>query len=229
MKPEEIKLSDWARILFGEVPPSFFIELIIRTLFVFLLLIISMRLLGRRMAAQLSRMEMVALFSLAAAIGVPLQAPDRGLLPALVIAVIVVVVGRVLTSLMFNNQRLEARISDRLTILVKDGVMDIKKIKGTRLTVELVLATLRSQSVRHLGEVKRLYIEANGSFSMVKQEQPSPGLAVIPFNDKAFLDEQKQTSEQVCKTCGQKQKQQQNANRETCITCGNRDWVPAII
>ena len=62
MKAEEIRFSDWGRILFGEVPPSFFLEVVIRTILIFLLLIISMRLFGRRMAAQINRIEMVALF-----------------------------------------------------------------------------------------------------------------------------------------------------------------------
>src|SRR5215218_1790042 len=117
MKPEEIKLSDWGRIVFGETPPEFFIELIFRTLFIFLLLIISMRVFGKRMAAQITRIEMVALFSLAAAIGVPLQAPDRGLLPAVIIALVVVIVGRLVALFMFRSQTFEARVKDRLTIM----------------------------------------------------------------------------------------------------------------
>src|SRR5947209_3414361 len=165
MKPDEIKLSDWGRILFGEVPPSFFIEVIIRTVIVFFLLIISMRLFGRRMAAQINRIEMVALFTLAAAIGVPLQAPDRGLLPAIIIAIIVFVVGRAIADLAFRNQRFEATAEDKLTVLANDGVFDMKKILQTRLTTERLFAQLRSEGVRHLGEVKRLYVEANGGFS----------------------------------------------------------------
>src|SRR6059058_3167864 len=103
MKPDEIKFGDWMRVLFGETPPEFFIELVIRSFFIFLLLVVSMRFLGRRMAAQLNRIEMIALFALAAAIGVPLQAPDRGLLPAVIIAVIVVGIGRLIAALACRN------------------------------------------------------------------------------------------------------------------------------
>ena len=62
MKADEIKFGDWMRIVFGETPPEFFIELVIRSFFIFLLLLLSMRLLGRRMAAQLNRIEMIAFF-----------------------------------------------------------------------------------------------------------------------------------------------------------------------
>lgn len=226
MKPDEIKLTDWARILFGEVPPSFFIELVIRTVFIFLLLVISMRVFGRRMAAQVNRVEMVALFSLAAAIGVPLQAPDRGLLPALVIAAVVIFLGRIIARFAFYNQRFEVKVEDDLSILANDGVLNMKEILATRLTVEGILARLRSEGVRHLGEVKRLYIEANGSFSLVKEEKPSPGLAVIPVSDKEFLDEQPQSEEKVCRTCGKKKKENEGA--EVCSNCKDTKWVNAI-
>jgi len=81
MKPEEIHLKDWLRILIGEEPISFLLELIIRAAVVYLVLMLSMRLMGKRMSSQLSRNELATLVSLAAAVGVPMMAPDRGLLP----------------------------------------------------------------------------------------------------------------------------------------------------
>ncbi|MDB5205260.1 MAG: hypothetical protein JWR72_335 [Flavisolibacter sp.] len=226
MKPEEIKLSDWSRILFGETPPSFYLEVILRTVFVFLLLIISMRLFGRRMAAQVDRIELIALFSLAAAIGVPLQAPDRGLLPAVIIAIVVVGIGRIVAKLVFTNQKLEAKVSDELSIIIHDGVLQKKKLLQTRLTIERVFAQLRSEGIRHLGEVKRLYIEANGSFSLVKADEPAFGLTVLPSFDPAFLKTQKQSTELVCKNCGQHRKE--NKDKKTCDNCGKEQWVLAV-
>lgn len=152
------------------------------------------------MAAQLTRIEMVALFSLAAAIGVPLQAPDRGLLAAVVIAVIVVGVGRAVASRVFFSRRFEARIEDPLAGVGNDGVFDMKKIKGVSMTTERLKAALRSHSIRHLGEVKRLYFQSNGSFALVKKEQPQPGLSLLPLYDKEFIDGQKKSDEKWATT-----------------------------
>jgi uncharacterized membrane protein YcaP (DUF421 family) len=227
MKPDEIKLSDWQRILFGEVSPDFFLEVIIRTLIIFFLLILSMRLFGRRMAAQINRIEMLSLFSLAAAIGVPLQSPDRGLVPAFIIAFVVIVLGRMIATLAFGNEHFEARVEDRLSILVNDGVLDLKKFKGTVITKERVFAQLRSEGIRHLGEVKRLYVEANGGFSLVKEQSPSYGLSVLPLQDPAFCDEQTQTVEEVCCTCGKRKKD--NGPAEECSNCKDNQWMKAIL
>jgi uncharacterized membrane protein YcaP (DUF421 family) len=226
MKPEEIKLGDWQRIFFGEVPPSFFLEVVIRTIFFFLLLVIAMRILGKRMSAQINRIEMVAVFTLAAAVGVPLQAPDRGILPAVIIATIVVVLGRLISRVAFTNEKVEMLVEDRLSILANEGVLDLKKMKGTRLTVERIFAQLRGEGIRHLGEVKRLYVEANGSFSLVREEKPDYGLAIIPDNDKEFLNAQQQSPERVCRTCGHKKAK--NPEGKVCNNCRDDKWVNGI-
>jgi uncharacterized membrane protein YcaP (DUF421 family) len=224
MKTDEIKLGDWMRILFGETPPEFFIELVIRSFFIFLLLVVSMRLLGRRMAAQLNRIEMIALFSLAAAIGVPLQAPDRGLLPAVVIAIIVVIVGRLVASWAFRSQKFESFAEDDYTTLVLDGTILMSKLKRTRLTIERLFAQLRGEGIKHLGEVKRLYFEANGSFTLIREDQPKPGLVIIPGFDQELLVAQKHVNQMVCQQCGHKQTQQE----KKCPNCGKEQWIKAV-
>jgi uncharacterized membrane protein YcaP (DUF421 family) len=227
MKPDEIKLGDWQRILFGETPPEFIIELVIRSFFIFFLLIVAMRLLGRRMAGQINRIEMIALFSLAAAIGVPLQAPDRGLLPALIIAIIVVLIGRLVAVWAFRSQRFEAMTEDEYTTLVLNGKIVMPKLHNTRLTLERLHAQLRGEGIRHLGEVKRLYFEANGSFTLIREDKPRPGLVIIPNFDKEFFNEQKRTDAVVCSCCGQDQAEQRENSRK-CSNCGNETWIRAV-
>jgi uncharacterized membrane protein YcaP (DUF421 family) len=224
MKADEIKFGDWTRMFFGETPPVFFIELVLRSFFIFLLIIVSMRLLGRRMAAQLNRIEMIALFSLAAAIGVPLQAPDRGLLPAVVIAIIVVVVGRLVATLGFRSERFQSLAEDEYTTLVLDGTLLMDKLKRTRITIERLFAQLRGEGIRHLGEIKRVYFEANGSFTVIKEEHPKPGLVILPGFDHELLSQQKKVSVMVCQQCGC----HQSHHEKKCSNCGIEYWIPAI-
>ena len=94
MKPEDIKLTDWMRIVMGEVPWDFLLEEVLRLAFLYALILFSMRLMGKRMAGQLSRNEMAALVALAATVGIPMQVPDRGMLPALVVALVIIGVQR---------------------------------------------------------------------------------------------------------------------------------------
>jgi len=226
MNPEDIKLGDWSRMLFGEVPATFFIEVILRSAVLYLLLIISMRLMGKRMAAQLSRNERVATVSLAAAIGIPLQAPDKGLLPAFAIALIVILAGRMLSIWAFNHQPFEKASQGNVGMLIKDGVMDMQAMRRTRITQDRLFSALRGENIKQLGEVKRLYMEAAGAFSCVKEEHPGPGLSILPENDPEFMKLQSFTQEvTVCGRCGTRRVQSEPA----CGNCDYTGWTQAAV
>src|SRR5579872_433246 len=129
MQAWEIHWNDWARIFFGNVPPDFFIEVLIRVVFIYLLVIFCIRLMGKRMASQLSRNELVAIASLAASIGIPIQTPDRGLLPALLVALIVVAAQRVVAGRLSYNELFERRTQGSISVLADDCCLDVKEMR----------------------------------------------------------------------------------------------------
>jgi uncharacterized membrane protein YcaP (DUF421 family) len=226
MEANEIHLDDWWRMLVGEVPWFFLIEVIFRSAFVFIILITSMRLLGKRMAGQLNKSEMIGLTTLAAAIGVPIQAPDRGLIPPFIIAAIVVGIGRILASWSYFSQKAETFSQGELGILIKDSVLQMPQMRKTKVTRERLFAQLRSKGLIHLGQVNRVYFEAGGFFSMVLNEKTSAGLKIIPVWDTDYLSELKFSNEvKVCTACGKPKKDKQT----DCDNCRNDKWEPACI
>ncbi len=186
MKADEIHIQDIGRILLGEVPPSFLIEVIIRIVFLFLLLLFSMRLMGRRMSATLNRNELAALVALAAAIGVPLQEPARGLIPAVIIALVVIIIQRVTAIIASRNKWFEKVSQDNFDVLVEDGQLNPECMKKTGLSQDRVFAELRSAGINNLGQVERLYIESGGRFNVLRYDKPKQGKSVIPEWDKDF-------------------------------------------
>jgi len=228
MKPEDIDIYDWQRIFIGNVPAGFYLEVIFRTAVVYLVLMVSMRLMGKRMASQLSRNEMVAMVSLAAAIGVPLQSPDRGILAAVVIAIIVVFIQQVLASRVSKNQQLETITQGDIMVVVEDGRLNLGNMKRAGLTRERTFSQLRGESIKHLGEVKRLYFEAGGSFSIVKNFEAIPGLGVLPEYDERFKKEMyNYTQTPVCKSCGQLSRFE--TTDKNCENCGSNLWAAAVL
>jgi uncharacterized membrane protein YcaP (DUF421 family) len=226
MKPEEIKITDWLRVFVGEVPPEFFIEVFIRMFFVYLLLIVSMRLLGKRMASQLTQNELAGLVSLAAAVGVPLLAPDRGMLPALVICIVVVAITRLLNALAVKNEKTEMITQGEIDTLVRDSVLDLETMSRTKISKERIMAQLRSEQLLHLGQVQRLYAEANGNFALVKNEIPKPGLIVLPSKDQAFRHDLKPNGIVVCDLCGLEK--DKGSKTDPCRNCQNKGWEVAV-
>lgn len=225
MKKEDIHFGDWQRMFFGDVPGGFYWEVVLRIAVIYVVLMVSMRLMGKRMASQLSRNEMIALVSLAAAIGVPLQAPDRGILAAVVIAIVVVFVQQGLARLATRNQRFESVTQGDLTILVADSMLDLQNMKVSGITKEKAFSQLRSNGIRHLGEVKRLYFEADGSFTLIRNTDVRPGLGILPETDTEFIEQVCRLSHtHVCRRCGYALPQE----RRACDKCGSDERVNAV-
>ncbi|MBK1438494.1 DUF421 domain-containing protein [Parapedobacter sp. ISTM3] len=228
MEKQDIQLSDLPRILFGEVPGIFYVEVIFRIAIIYLVLMGSMRLMGKRMASQIGRNEMAAMVSLAAAIGVPLQDPSRGILPIFVIAFVVMLFQSVIAARAATDQRFERISQGNVELLITDGVLNLEGMKKSRLSRGRLFAQLRASQITHLGMVSRLFLEANGTFSLKPNPEPTAGLPVIPSWDKDFLATMETDSEQVaCGHCGKVV-----AKKEQPLTCASchraNEWSIAV-
>jgi uncharacterized membrane protein YcaP (DUF421 family) len=217
MKPEEIHLSDWMRILVGEVPASFYIEAVIRVAFIYLLLLASMRLMGNRMGGVLTRNEMTAMISLAAANGVALMAPDRGLLPVVCVAAVIISYQRLIAWWAFRNKKFESVVLDDVRRLVEDGELLLDNLESSVLSREQLLGRLRQESIANLGQVRRAYQEANGAFTIITFEEPRPGRQEQP----------KAEGKSACGSCGHLVPSRE-ADKAACPNCEKHEWQPAV-
>src|SRR4051794_27526535 len=107
MDQQQISLTDWQRVVMGDAPWIFVLELLVRALVVYLLLLFFMRLMGRRVAAQMSVTELAVILMIGAAVGLPIQVPDRGLLPGVVVLSVVLICHRSLSYLAFRSRKVE--------------------------------------------------------------------------------------------------------------------------
>lgn len=169
------------------------------------------------------------LWFLAAATGVPIQDPDRGLLPIIIIAVVIIAFQQIVAERASKNNNFEQFSQGDLDVLVCDGRMDLKVMRKTRITRERLLAQLRSEGIRNLGKVKRLYLEANGSFSLIKNTKTQPGLSVIPDWDTSLRQRQEiANGYHVCRHCGNTL-QKENTTSINCSKFKKQEWIPAIL
>lgn len=224
----EVRLDDWQRILIGDVPGVFYIELVIRAAVIYAVLMISMRVMGKRMSSELSRNEMAAVVSLAAAIGVPLMNADRGLLPVFIIAVVIICYQIGIAYLATKSESFESVSQDKISVLVEDGVLKLENMEKTRISRERLFAELRSAEKKQLGEVRRVYLEAAGHFSIIENPDPIPGLCVLPEWDESFIKRLSPIAGcYVCNRCGKLMIQNQSPGMK-CELCGGDKWVQAV-
>ena len=228
MKKDEIKLTDWERILIGDNPWGFMIEVLGRTIIIYLALMIVMRLLGKRMNAQLTITDLAVILTLGAIASVPMQAFDKGLLPGIVLLISILLLHQGATRLIYKNRKVEVLTQGKVSLIIKDGVIDPVHLKRLRISKDQIFSVLRSQGIRQLGEVKRLYSEADGHFSLFKFKEPRPGLSVFPRSENALPPKSKEVKcRKSCCYCGSVVEKESDVP-VPCGNCGNKDWMPAM-
>jgi uncharacterized membrane protein YcaP (DUF421 family) len=225
MQAEEIRLGDISRLLFGEASASFAIEVILRLVFLYAVLAVALRMMGRRVASQLTRTELISLVALAAAVGPAVATPDQGLLPPVIVAAWVVLMQRWIGIWTLRHPRFEHLVQGEAATLVSDGRMDLRALRRNSISRDTLYAALRSAGVTQLGAVERVYLESHGSFTTLLANPERPGLSIIPDWDTDFHAAQRATGERVCERCGAARGSQAGVR---CPSCGGTSWVPAL-
>lgn len=217
-----ISLANTHRLLMGDVGWLFAVEVVFRTVFVYLLLLVLMRLMGKRLAAGLSITELAVILTLGAAVGLPLQSVKQGLLPSVVVLLVGLMFQRGLSGLSFRSRRLEVMSLGDVIVLVHDGRLLMEKLHGTQLSNAKLFAALRSQGVLHLGQLRRVYLEASGQFSVVLFRQPQPGLSIMPPSHDALSGLMRHKGHVGCGRCGYCPEDGQEL-KNLCPYCGSED------
>lgn len=229
MDKDDIKLSDWERIFLGEVPPEFILEVIVRICFIYIILVISLRLLGRRMEAMISRGEMVTLVTLGASVGVAIHTPERGLLPSVTVILIIISLQALQAYITSRNSNAERILLDEISTLVENGRLIINEMKKSRITHERLFAALRLKGIINLGSIQRVYFESKGVFSIVtySDEKERPGLCLLPEADQDFRNEVNYDESFIaCRNCGNTVAKNNLPHR--CSVCDVNEWETAV-
>jgi uncharacterized membrane protein YcaP (DUF421 family) len=229
MKKEEIHWGDWHRILVGPAPVEFLLEVLIRTMVMYLVLLVVLRLLGKRMGGQLTISELAVMLTLGAIISVSMQAQDKGLLQGILVLICALVFQRGINYLGLKSAKTERLTQGVESQVIKDGVIIVDQLEAMKISREQIMAVLRNQKIYNLGEVRRVYIEACGLFSIFKYREAKPGLSTLPPDDEAAgIELSAIDSVQICTRCGNQTKTGYETN-VICDNCGADKWRSAVI
>lgn len=227
MKKDEIHLDDWQRILLGNAPLEFLLEVALRTLVIYLVLLATMRLLGKRMNGQLSVAELSVMIMLGGIVSVPMQVPDRGLLHGTLVLACLLGLFRLINWLAFKYRRVERLTRGEVKIVLTDGVLNLPAMAATNVSREQLFANLRAEKIQHLGQLRRVYLEGNGEFSLYPQKPPRPGLSILPDKDTAIHHvAPAKEARQACQRCGHTEPAAPTPAR--CPRCQHPQWTAAV-
>jgi uncharacterized membrane protein YcaP (DUF421 family) len=225
MVTKDIKLTDIKRILFGEAPPEFMLEVLIRTIITYIALLLALKLLGKRMTGQLSITEMAVMITLGAIVSVPMQIPERGIVQGFLILLLAVAFQRGLNYLSFKNRKVENITQGTTHVLIEDGTMKMDTLKSCKVTRQQLFSVLRNKEIFNLGKVRRVYLEACGLFSVYQYSGNRPGLPLYPLEERQTIAADEGMDLFACTNCGAVTKTDKNE----CSHCNHNTFIKATV
>ena len=228
MNKEDIHFPDIKRLLLGNAPLEFMLEVAVRTVIIYVILLVIIRFLGKRMGAQLTMTEMAIMVTLGGIVSLPMQDPQRGILQGIVILICVLLFQFLLGKIAFHKRKVEVAVHGDVSLLVHNGKIDLDQLKKARISHEQLFANLRAKKITQLGQVERVYFEGCGVFSAFTKDNPKPGLSIIPQKDKEVFDQQQRVDNvYACMDCGNVVEAKPKPS-ENCKRCNGKEWLPAV-
>jgi uncharacterized membrane protein YcaP (DUF421 family) len=221
---------DWLIFLLGSEKWTFLPEVALRSLLMFLVILFSLRILGKRSVTQLSVFEMGVIIGLGSAAGDPMFYKDVGMLSGVMAFVVVISLYRFMTFLINRSDRVERVLEGKPVYAVEHGKINFTNFKKEVIGYDEFFSLLRQHSVSHIGQVQLAIIETNGTASLYyfSDEEVRWGLPILPHLYNKRLKGLPGAGPYACTRCGQVEDIKNNEEGQLCQVCGNDKWVLAV-
>jgi uncharacterized membrane protein YcaP (DUF421 family) len=142
-------------------------DLILRTIFVFFLILVITRAVGRRELSSMEPFDLILLVVLGDLVQQGVTQSDYSLTGATMVIVTVAVLTVTTAWLSFRFRRLRPMLEGDPVVLVADGRVLERNLRRQRMTVEELGAEARQSQIGSLDEVRYAVLETNGKVSFL--------------------------------------------------------------
>ena len=146
----------------------------IRTIILYLILIIGLRLTGKRQIGELEPIELVLTLLLSDLASVPMQDFGIPLLNGLVPILTLLSLSTLFSYFSLRSVRFRSLVCGEPAVIIRDGKLLQQVMRHNRLTLDELLEELRGQGICDIDEVKYAILETSGQLSVLLRSDCQP-------------------------------------------------------
>lgn len=172
----------------------------LRTILLYLLIIVGIRLMGKRQVGELEPSELVFALIIADLAAVPMQDFGIPLLSGVIPILTLLCINLIMSILSLKSLRFRSLMCGRPSIIVRDGVLVEHEMAKNRFTIDELMEELRLKGYTDLTAIKYAILETSGQLSVLPYaaQQPvtaaqmgrtpnDPGLPLVLINDGRLI------------------------------------------
>jgi uncharacterized membrane protein YcaP (DUF421 family) len=148
------------------------LEKLARPVIIYLVLVVLLRIFGKRELAQLNPFDLVVLLSLSNTVQNAIIGDDNSVTGGIIGAFGLLAINWLVVRVLFRSQRLTRALEGRSTTLIHNGQIDLKAMTREMLSREELLSVIHRQGFEDFHQVRSCQLEPNGTF-YVEAYEPS--------------------------------------------------------
>ena len=152
---------NWEQFLISTEPLGFLIEVALRTLIMYIGLLVALTVFGKRGVIQRSIFELVIIIGFGSAAGDPMFYNDLGILNAIVVFMAIIALCKLTTHLVTHSEYVGKLIEGEPICLLLEGRFSILNFDKETLGYDNFFSEMRQQVVSHLKQLQQAIIEVS--------------------------------------------------------------------
>ncbi len=160
------------------------LTIFIRTVIIYILLMVTMRVMGKRQLGELDMGEFVITILLSEIASLPISNRDTPLSHAVIPIFTLAALEILISGAILRIPPLKKLLSSRPAVIISHGRLDKKVMRKVRISVEDLIIQIRQNGIFDLDEVDYAILEENGKMSIIpKSRNRQPDIAMLGLKD----------------------------------------------
>jgi uncharacterized membrane protein YcaP (DUF421 family) len=158
--------------------------IIFRTLFIYFLIVVVFRMMGKREIGKLSVIDFVVSIMIAELAVISIEDPKIPMVNSLVSIFVLLGIQLILAIISLKSRKMRELVDGKPSVIIKEGKVDEQEMRKQRYNFDDLLTQLRENNIRSLNEVEFGVLETTGKLSVIKKNEDterSPLQMILPL------------------------------------------------
>jgi uncharacterized membrane protein YcaP (DUF421 family) len=142
-------------------------EKILRPIFVYAFLVISLRLSGKRELVQLNPFDLVVLLTLSNTVQNAIIGDDNSVSGGIIGATSLLAVNYLVVRFLYGHKRIDQLVEGRADVLIENGTVRLERLKKELISPTQLEAAARKQGFESLNDVQKCILEPGGNLTFI--------------------------------------------------------------
>ena len=155
------------------------VSIFIRTLIIYVLLSVTLKIMGKRQIGELDVNELVSTLLISEIAAIPIDDPDLPLMNAIIPIFFILSLEIILSHAKTKSNTIKKCVEGHPSFIIYNGILNQRVLKENRISINEFLAEMRNQGVGNIKDIDYAILEQSGKISILSSKNSKLAHCII--------------------------------------------------